>query len=646
MIGPTFRVVYGSALLALALFWSPIAASAQTAQNAPLRIIVDASQAAQKIYHVRVTMPAASGPFAFVYPKWIPGYHGPTGPIEAFVNLHVSANGAPLEWRRNLVDFYAFETTVPTGATALDVSYDIVAAPSHNGQSEIVSTSQLALLEFSNFVVYPRGATAEGTSVLASLKLPAGWTFGTALPVRAHTGDTVDFAPASLYTVVDSPIVAGAHERSFDLGNGHELDVAGDGAASLELTPKYLTGMKHLVSEGPALYGGEHYRDYHFLLTLSDAIGPEGIEHHESSDNRASEKYASDDAIYRSFVDLLPHEYSHSWNGKYRRPRDLAVPDYQQPEKTDLLWIYEGLNQYNGEKLSTRARLNTFSDELDFLAIAAAEMDVESGRTSRPLRDTADAAPMLYESPAQYKALRRSAGDFYTEGNLIWLDADVKIRQLTHGARSLDDFCKAFAGGTDRGVPKVSPYDEADVVALLGRIAPYDWAGFFKERIATATAHAPLEGITNGGYTLVFSDQPSEIFKAQESQNKSLDASYSLGINVSTDGDSAGKIVDILTGSKAFAAGLAPDMRIMAVDGRKFSADTMHAALRAHKGSPEPLQLIVENNDFVRVVSVDASSGERFPRLVRDRSKPDELARIYAPKTFAPAPETSPAAAR
>lgn len=643
MIGTLCRAAYGSAFVALALSLAPTAAGAQTSQNAPLRVVVDASQAPQKIYHVRVTMPASSGPFAFVYPKWIPGYHGPTGPIEGFVNLRVSANGAPLEWRRDLIDFYAFQTTVPAGATSLDVSYDIVAAPSHNGQGEIVSTSQLAVLEFSNFVVYPRGATAEGTPVLASIKLPAGWTFGTALPVRAHAGDTIDFAPASLYTVIDSPIVAGAHERAYDLGEGHELDVAGDGAGSIELTPKYLTGMKHLVREGPALYGGEHYRDYHFLLTMSDAIGANGIEHHESSDNRASEKYASDDAIYRSFVDLLPHEYSHSWNGKYRRPADLAVPDYQQPEKTDLLWIYEGLNQYNGEKLSTRARLNSFSDELDFLAIAAAQMDVESGRTTRPIRDTADAAPILYESPGQYKALRRSAGDFYTEGNLIWLDADVKIRQLTHGARSLDDFCKAFAGGTDRGVPKLSPYDEAAVVALLERVAPYDWAGFFKERIATATAHAPLDGITNGGYMLTYSDQPSEIFKGEETQNKTFDASYSLGIIVGTDGDGAGKIEDILTGSKAFAAGLAPDMRIMAVDGRKFSADNMHAALRAHKGSSQPLQLIVENSDFVRVVSVDASSGERFPHLVRDPAKPDELARIYAPKTFAPAPESTPA---
>ncbi len=643
MLAASIRIGLCTVLAFVVLSIPRFGAAAQTV--APLRIAVDASQAPQKIYHVRVTMPATPGPFAFVYPKWIPGYHGPVGPIEALVNLRVSAGGTPLEWRRDLVDGYTIATTVPAGATSLEVAYDIVGASSHNGQNEAVSTSQLAVLEFSNFCVYPRGATAEGTSVLATLQLPAGWTFGTALPVGSHDGNTIAFAPASLYTLIDSPIVAGAHEKSFDLGGGHELDVAADGAAALELTPKYLTGLEHLVREGPAMYGGEHFRDYHFLLTLSDPVGFEGIEHHESSDNRAPEKYASDDAEYRASADLLPHEYSHSWNGKFRRPADLAVPDYQQPEKTDLLWVYEGLNQYNGEKLATRARLNTFGDELDHLALAAASMDVESGRSTRPIRDTADAAPFLYEAPGAYKSLRRSAGDFYTEGNLIWLDADVTIRRLTHGAKSLDDFCKLFAGGTTTGVPSVKPYEEADIYALLGRVAPYDWAAFFRSRIGAVSAHAPLAGISRGGYTLAYTDHPSALFKAAEAERKILDASYSLGVILGTEGDAAGRIDDILTGSKAFAAGLAPGMRVLAVDGRKFSPDAMHEALRAHKGSSVPLALIVSNEDYVKVVNVDAGTGERYPHLVRDSAKPDELVKIYAPKTFLPLPEKTAAVA-
>ncbi len=645
MFGSLIRSALCTVLASVVLVVPCIVVQAQTV--APLRIAVDATHAPQKIYHVRVTMPAKSGELAFVYPKWIPGYHGPNGPIEGLVNLRVSAAGTPLEWRRDLVDAYTIATNVPAGATSLDIAYDIVSAPSHNGQNEAVSTSQLALLEFSNFAVYPRGATAAGTPVLASVTIPAGWTFGTALPVRSRTGDTIEFAPASLYTVVDSPIITGAHERSFDLGGGHVLDVAADGTAALALTSKFLTGMKHLVKEGPALYGGEHFRAYHFLLTLSDPVGFEGIEHHESSDNRAPEKFASEDAEYRSSPDLLPHEYSHSWNGKFRRPADLAVPDYQQPEKTDLLWVYEGLNQYNGEKLATRARLNTFADERDRLAVAAASMDVESGRATRPIRDTADAAPMLYAAPGAYRSLRRSAGDFYTEGDLVWLDADVTIRHLTHGAKSLDDFCKLFAGGTTTGVPAVSPYDESDVYALLNRVAPYDWAAFFKKRIATASARAPLGGIVGGGYRLAYTDRPSDVFKAVETERKILDARYSLGLILSTDGDSLGKIADIRTESSAFAAGLAPGMRVLGVDGRKFSSDVLHEALRAHKGSRVPLQLIVANEDYIKVVGIDASSGERFPQLVRTASEPDELAKIYAPRTFAaPAEPVPPGAAR
>jgi predicted metalloprotease with PDZ domain len=632
------RVISSAALTTLAL--TLCATSFAVAQGSqPLRVAVDATQAAQKIYHVRETIPVSAGPFTFVYPKWIPGYHGPVGPIEDVVSLRVSAGNDVLEWRRDLVDMYAVHTTVPAGTTNLELTYDIVGAPSHNGQSEAVSTPNLALLEYSNFVIYPQGATAEGTAVDASLTLPAGWTYGTALPVRSQTGPTVTFATASLYTLVDSPVIAGAHERAFPLAAGQELDVAADGTAALALTPNFLTGMKHLVAEGPALYGGKHFRDYHFLLTLADSVGYEGIEHHESSDDRAPEKYASDDQQYRFAADLLPHEYSHSWNGKYRRPADLAVPDFQQPEKTDLLWVYEGLNQYNGEKLATRARLIDFEDRLDALAGVAAGMDVESGRAWRPIRDTADGAPFLYESPSKYYNLRRSAGDFYSEGNLIWLDADVTIRKLTNDAKSLDDFCVLWGDGTDqKAVPKVKPYTESDVYALLNQVVPYDWAGFFKARIAEIAPRAPLGGITGGGYNLVYTDTQSEYGKAAEGKAKMLDERFSLGMTISADGPGSGRIEDVLTQGLAFKAGLAPGMQIVAVDGRKWSGDALRDAMAAHKGGTTPLELIVSNDDFFRIVRLDAHLGERFPHLVRSAG-PDELAKIYAPKTFVADPK-------
>jgi predicted metalloprotease with PDZ domain len=633
---------------ALALCSSLLAGNAPrqaAAQSGPvLHVDVDASQAAQKIFHVKVSMPAKPGPFTFVYPEWIPGYHGPVGPIEDVVDMHVSANGAPLEWRRDLVDMYAVHTTVPAGATTLDVAFDVVGAESRNGQIHPLSTSQLAILEYSDFTLYPQGAAAEVTRAEATMTLPHGWTFGTALPVEKRSGDTIVFAPASLYTVVDSPIVAGAHEKAFPLGGEHELDVSAESAAALELDPKFLTGMKHLVAEGPALYGGKHYRDYHFLLTLSDPIGYEGIEHHESSDDRAVERYALDDKIYRPGSDLLPHEYSHSWNGKYRRPADLAQPDYQIPERTDLLWVYEGLNQYNGEKLATRSRLNSFHDQLDRLAMTAAQMEVESGRAWRPVRDTADGAPFLYTVPNAWYEQRRSANDFYSEGDLIWLDADVTIRRLSHDTKSLDDFCKLWGNGSDTtSVPKVDPYDEADVIALLGRVLPYDWAGFFKKRIDSVQPHAPLDGITHGGYKLVYTDTPSTIERLANEGSHDLDALYSFGATFANGGDDGpdGTIRNILTDSPAFRAGLAPGVRVIAVDGRKWSADVFSDALKAHKGGTEPMHLIVANEDRYSVVDVPVFTGERFPHLVRDATQTDELATIYYPKTFAPAPEPS-----
>jgi predicted metalloprotease with PDZ domain len=623
---------------------APVGAQAEAAMH----VAVDATQAARKIFHVEVTMPVAAGPFTFVYPKWIPGYHGPVGPIEDVVDMHVSANGAPVAWRRDLVDMYAVHVTVPAGATALDVAFDVVGAESKNGQIDPLSTTQLAIVEYSDLLVYPQGATAEGTRVAATLKLPHGWTYGTALPVASHDGDTIAFAPASLYTLVDSPIVAGAHEKAFPLGEDQELDVSADSDAALALDPKFLAGMKHLVAEGPALYGGKHYRDYHFLLTLSDPIGFEGIEHHESSDDRAAERYAIDDKIYRTAADLLPHEYSHSWNGKYRRPADLATADYQAPEKTDLLWVYEGMNQYNGEKLSTRARINSFADELDILAMTAAKMDVESGRDWRPIRDTADAAPFLYVAPEAFYEQRRSAGDFYSEGDLIWLDADVTIRRLTHDAKSLDDFCKLWGNGNDTtSVPKVNPYDESDVIALLNAVVPYDWAGFFKARIATVAPRAPLGGITNGGYKLVYTDTPSTIERMTNELSHTIDALYSFGATISNGSDSGtsddGTIKNIVTDSPAFKAGLVPGTKVIAVDGRKWSSDVFHDALVAHKGGSTPLHLIVANDDRYASVDVPVDTGERFPHLVRDVSHPDELEKIYAPKTFVPRPQASEA---
>ncbi|HMD02370.1 MAG TPA: hypothetical protein VKG44_05335, partial [Candidatus Baltobacteraceae bacterium] len=568
---------------------------AQAQSIAQMTVVLDATQAPRKIFHVQVTMPAIPGAFTFVYPKWIPGYHSSTGPIEDVVNLHVSANGTALAWRRDLVDFYAFHTSVPQGANRLSVDFDVVGAPSNTAELSPVTSPNIAILEYSCFVMYPQGAVASDLSVEASLKLPDEWDFGTALPVRARNGANVAFASVPLSMLVDSPIEAGRFFRAFPLGGEHELDLAADSEAALAIDSRVLGGLKHLVVEGPALYGDKHYRDYHFLLSLSETIEFEGVEHHESSDNRASEQYVVDPENFRDFPDLLSHEYSHSWNGKYRRPADLFVPNYQAPELTDLLWVYEGLNEYVGQLLSTRARMNVFGDELDSLARAAASMDYERGRDWRPLQDTADFAPLGFFSPAPYNARRRNAGDFYTEGNLIWLEADVRIRRLSHGSKSLDDFLKLWAAGGST-TPSVKTYVAADVVSLLNQVVAYDWAGFFRERVGQVRVRAPLDGITLGGYRLVFNDTVPRAFERSESEgeggHKRTDLRYSLGFTLTSD---SGVILDVLPDSPAAKAGLAPSMQILAVNGRKWSVELLHRAIKSAKGGTAPIQLIVSN---------------------------------------------------
>jgi predicted metalloprotease with PDZ domain len=633
------RALFCGALLALCVTWSP-RASAQTAT--PMTLTVDATQAAQKIYHVAVTMPAKPGPFTLDYPKWIPGWHGPVGPIADVVNLRLRAGSNVITWRRDLVDFFAIHTDVPPGATSLEADFDLVGAPATTGEMDVPSTDNLLLIQWSSFLMYPDGAMADRTPIAASLKLPAGWHFGTALPVAHQNGDTVAFERVSLTTLVDSPLNAGRYFAAIPLGGEFELDVAADSAAALETVPAILTGMRHLVAEGPALYGDKHFTTYHFLLTLSEAVGANGIEHHQSSDNRAGEKYVSDAQVFRPFADLMPHEFSHSWNGKYRRPADLLVDDFQKPERTDLLWVYEGLNQYVGEVLTARSRLVTLQDQLDGLAITAAEMDAENGRAWRPIRDTADEAPLLYNAPGAYYHLRRSAGDFYTEGNLIWLDADVTIRRLSGGKRSLDDFLKRWAAGGSTA-PSVQPYAAADVFSLLNHVAAYDWEGFFRDRIATVQPRAPLGGITGGGWRLVYADSQSDLAKARDTQEKSADFAYSLGLTISTDGANDGTVRDVLTDSPAFAAGLAPGMHIVAVDGRRWSADLLHQALKDAKTRRSPIALLATNGDFFRTYEVPWYGGERYPRLERVPGTPDLLTRIYAPLTFTPPREGVPA---
>ena len=622
--------------LALGVFLSGLSA---VGQGAPISLRVDATDAPRKILHARLSIPAQPGKLTLVYPKWIPGEHGPNGPITDLAGLRMSAGGKTLDWRRDPDDMFAFDLDVPAGVAAVEVALDFLLPPSAGGFSSGASaTAQLVDLSWNQVLLYPKGTKAAEIQFAATLRLPEGWKFGTALTVAGESADGVEFAPVSLETLVDSPVIAGAHFRTVDLTPGatpsHEIHIVADSAAALEMKPEDTRHFSHLVAETGALFGARHYRGYHFLLTLSDHVAHFGLEHHESSDDRTVEDFLTDEDARKRGATLLPHEMVHSWNGKYRRPAGLATPDFEKPMRGELLWVYEGLTDYLGIVLATRSGLWTNENFHDELAIETANLDRAGGRSWRPLADTAVAAQLLYLSRSEGWALRRGV-DFYPEGDLIWLEADVQIRQQTHGRKSLNDFCRKFHGGAS-DPPRVVPYTLDDVVTALNEVAPYDWREFFQRRVYATNPRAPMGGIEAGGWRLVYNDKIPDLLKTREGADKFTDLSFSLGFSVKEGGD----IIDVFPGSPAERAGIAPTMKLVAVNGRRWTPALLRTAVKAAETLTTPIELLMENEDFFKTCVLDYHEGEKYPHLERIKSKPDILTEILKPLT--PPPGTPP----
>jgi predicted metalloprotease with PDZ domain len=601
------------------------------AQDSTVTVKVDATDAPRRLFHVQMNMPAQSGPLTLLYPKWIPGEHMPVGPIINLVGLRIVAAGQPVAWRRDNVDMFAFHVDVPRGATALDIAFDYISAVDENYFSSSGSsvTSELAVLNWNQTLLYPQGCDPDRIQYRATLKIPSGWRYGTALPVAREAGNEIEFQPASLTTLVDSPVSSGAHYRTVDLGsdNGaaHYIHIAADSERALDVDPDTVGHWKNLVAQTGDLFGSRHYRSYHFLLTLSDHTIHIGIEHHESSDDRDYERTLLDPGLLKAGGSLLPHEMTHSWNGKYRRPEGLATGGFDKPMKGDLLWVYEGLTNYLGEVLAARSGLWSQADYRDSLAITAAQLDRESGRTWRPLEDTAVAAQLLYEAPDEYTEYRRSV-DYYPEGSLIWLEADVLIRRLSGGAKSLNDFCRSFYGGPG-GAPALKPYNFDDLVAALNAVQPYDWAGFFQTRLRSTEPHAPLGGINGGGWKLVYSSTRQDMWNAMEQWRKLIDLSFSIGLKVKEDGT----ITDVAWNGPSARAGIAPGAKLIAVNSRQFTPTILREAVQETAASSTSLDLLVKAGEYYKTYRVDYRGGERYPHLERDETVPDLVSLISAP---------------
>lgn len=614
-------------------FVLPLAASAQApaagAAAGTLTVEVDATDLQRNVFHTRQRVPVVPGPLTLLYPQWIQGNHSPTGPIEKLAGLTIQANGQTIPWTRDPLNVYAFKLTVPDGVGALELRYDVL-APTNSGQGRVVMTPEMLNLQWNTVALYPAGVPARDLPVSATLKLPAQWQASTALEVEARQGDTLRYRTVPLDTLLDSPVFAGRHYRQIDLDPGAKtpvrLNIIADDPKYLDAKPEQIDAHRRLVTQAYRLFGAHHYDRYDFLFALTDQMGHIGLEHHRSSENGVETGYFTDWDNQNVGRDLLAHEFTHSWNGKYRRPAGLVVSDFNTPLDDSLLWVYEGQTQYWGFVLTGRSGLWSQDMARDAMAqVAAVYTNGSPGFGWRNVQDTTNDPVIAQRRPLANRSYQLSE-DYYSAGQLIWLAVDTKLRELSGEKRSLDDFAQAFFGG-ESGRYDVSPYRFDDVVRTLNGVVAYDWASFLRQRL---DANAPpLDGIAASGWRLVYTDQPSPYQKQLEGERKALNLTWSLGMSVA---NQTSTLASVIWDSPAFAAGLTPGTTLLAVNGRAYDNERMKSAIATAKDGKHPIELIVKDGTVVKTVRIDYREGMKYPKLERIPGTPDRLSRIFAPK--------------
>lgn len=587
---------------------------------------VDATDLSQRVMRVRQTLPVRPGPLKLYLPHWIPGNHSPTGDPARLAGLKVSARDKPLPWSRDPLDMNTFRLTVPSGVSTLDIEFQHL-TPVARDSGRVVVTREMLNVQWHPLILYPAGYEARSISVQASLRLPPEWGYGTALRAAGQEQGVVQFKPVSLETLVDSPVFAGRHFRRVDLDPAVALTIVADRPEQLKASDAQIEAHRKLVQQADKLFGARHFAKYDFLLALSDQMGGIGLEHHESSENGVTTKYWENwDKAYAG-RDLLAHEYVHSWNGKFRRPRDLTTPHYNTPMQDSLLWLYEGQTQYWGKVLAARSALVSAELARDDLAQVAASREHMAGRTWRNLQDTTNDPIMAGRRWVRDWANWQRGFDYYSEAALVWLDADTLIREKSGGQRSLDDFARSFFGGRDGELGPLT-YSFEDIVKALNEVQSHDWSRFLRDRLDTNAAPAPLDGLARGGWKLGYSETPSESLKAAEAEGKYNDFSHALGVRVDQDG----RLVDVLWDSPAFRAGLSPAMSVVAVNWRAYKSEVLKDAIAANKDGRSPIELLLREGDAFRAVRIDYRGGLRYPVLERVAGTEDRLAAVLAPR--------------
>ncbi|HET6807141.1 MAG TPA: peptidase M61 [Frateuria sp.] len=592
-------------------------------------IHVDASDTRQGIFRVHETLPVTAGALTLLYPEWIPGDHSPSGPVAMLAGLKLSANGRPLKWMRDEYDVYAFHLDVPAGVSTIDADFQYLS--SRDGGYEM--TDRMLDLEWNKMALYPAGHFSRGITFAPSVTLPHGWQFGSALETASSKGDTTLFKPVPFNTLVDSPIYAGQYFKRVDLtpagGAPVHLDVVADAPKYLAMTPGQLQAHRALVAEAVTLFGSHHYDHYDFLFSLSDQLGGNGLEHHQSSEDGLGADYFTawkEDAPGR---DLLAHEFTHSWNGKFRRPADLWTPNFNVPMGDSLLWVYEGQTQYWGYVLTARSGLWTPEQFRDALAMTAANYDRNrEGFQWRTLEDTTNDPTAAHRSGLPYRSWQMSE-EYYSAGQMLWLEVDAKLRALSHGRKSLDDFARAFFG-VDNGSFVTKTYTFEDVVTALNGVVPYGWAAFLHAHVDTLDPPL-LDGLQGTGWKLVYTDQPSAYEEQYDSRPESprhiFNFAWSIGLTL----DDHGQVNDVRWDGPAFKAGVSTGAMLVAVNGQDYSTDVLKRAITAAKNGKAPIELLLKFQGGYRTVPVDYHGGLQYPHLVRVKGTPDYLSEIIAP---------------
>jgi len=597
-----------------------------------LELHVDARNVAQKIFAAHERIPVQPGALTLLYPQWHLGTHAPSGPLLAqLAGLEFTGNGRRLEWRRDPVNMYAFHVDVPAGVTTLEADFQFL-SPIEHDQGAILATPVMLAVHWEALLLYPAGFYAHGILVKPSLTLPEQWQFAGALEVAARDGDTLEFKPLDIEELVDSPLYAGRFFQRVDLDPGAKvpvyLDMMADAPENLSASPAQLEAHRRLVQQAYKLFGSHHFAHYDFLMALSDEFSFAGLEHHQSGENGVRTTYFSDwdhQQAWRS--GLVSHEFTHSWDGKFRRPADQLTANFNMPMQDSLLWVYEGGTSYWGHVLGARSGLVATSQMREALAATAALYDQQrAGRVWRSLQDTTNDPIINHRSPLAWASWQR-AEDYYSEGELIWFDADTKIRELSKDRRSLDDFARRFFGVED-GRHRPLTYTFDDVVQALNGVQAYDWADFLRSRLDSHGPGAPLDGLSRSGWRLVYTEQATPYSADVDAYRKVVDFSYSLGCTL----DKAGRIVSVVWNGPAFRAGLTQDYTLLAVDGHSYTPERLSAAITAAKGGAQPIELLLRQADRYETKRIDYHDGLRYPRLERIPGTADLLDEIFKPR--------------